>query len=49
MTQKQAQQNIPCPHCNGTMCAAQTERGPFYQCGQCGHEIPLTERGTVDE
>ena len=49
MTQKQAQQNIPCPACNGTMAATQTERGAFFVCGGCGEEIPITERGTVEE
>lgn len=41
MTQKQAQQTIPCPVCNGIMAAVQTERGAFYVCGHCGHEIPI--------
>lgn len=49
MTQKQAQQNIPCPACNGIMAATQTERGAFFVCGACGKEIPITERGTVEE
>ena len=49
MTQKQAQQNIPCPDCNGTMAATQTERGAFFVCGACGEEIHITERGTVEE
>ena len=49
LDKKQAQQNIPCQACNGTMAATQTERGAFFVCGACGEEIPITERGTVEE
>lgn len=49
MTQKQAQQTIRCPHCNGTMAATQTERGAFFVCGECKAEIPVNDRGTVEE
>lgn len=49
MTQKHTQQNVPCPKCNSTMAASQTERGAFFICGACGEEIPVTERGTVEE
>ena len=48
MTQKQAQQTINCPKCNGTMAAVQTERGAFFVC-DCGHEVPVSDRGTVEE
>lgn len=51
MTQKQPQQTVPCPTCNGTMAATHTERGVFFVCGErdCGLEIPVTDSGTVEE
>ena len=39
---------ISCPKCNGTMAAVQTERGAFFVC-DCGHEVPVSEQGTVEE
>ena len=42
-------QTIPCPKCNSTMAAAHTERGVFFVCGCCGEEIPITERGVLEE
>ena len=49
LDKKQAQQNISCPAYNGTMAAAQTERGAFFVCGACGEESLITARGTVEE
>ena len=47
----QSQQNISCPLCNGLMAATHTERGVFFVCGErdCGNEIPVTDRGIVEE
>ncbi len=45
----QSQQNISCPLCNGIMAATHTERGVFFVCGECRNEIPITDRGTVEE
>lgn len=40
---------IPCPICNSIMAATQNERGAFFICGHCGHEVPINDRGTVEE
>ena len=42
-------QTIPCPKCNSVMAATHTERGVFFVCGCCGEEIPITERGVLEE
>lgn len=47
--QKQSQQVIICSKCNGNMAATHNERGAFFLCGECKKEIPITDRGTVEE
>lgn len=49
MSTRNNAQTIPCPICNGTMAATQTERGAFFVCGCCGNEMPVNDRGTIEE